>query len=68
MTSSKKDFYLHILLMINSEGVRNITSVNYPNSVNPLEAFRPVFISGLLNLMRGTSKNNSKLELYDLLE
>ena len=68
MTSSKKDFYLHISLTIKSQDVRSITSVNCLNNVNSLEAFRPVFISGLLNLMRRASKNNSKLELYDLLE
>ena len=68
MTSSKKDFYLNISRMIKSQDVRGIKSVNYLNSANFLEAFRPVFISGLLNLMRRASKNNSKLELYDLLE
>ena len=54
--------------MINSQDVRCITYVIYLNSANSLEAFRPVFISGLLNLMRKASKNNSKLELCYLLE
>ena len=54
--------------MINSQNVRSITSVNYLTKVNSLEAFRPVFISGLLNLMRKAPKNNSKLGLCDLLK